>query len=98
MKDLVFFIYFILIFLAGYAISSYALVTTPHQVTWIPNDDGSPSRAYNLTLNGSNPWTWNLMRNVVDWGIWTVYGQVDIIGHNQVGPVSSISGEASQID
>ena len=98
MKDLVFFICFISIFIAGYSVSSYALISTPDQVTWIANDDGSPSRSYNLTMNETTYLTWNLLRNVVDWGVWKVYGQVEIIGHNQVGSVSSITGETSTID
>jgi hypothetical protein len=98
MKDLTFFICFILIFLAGYSISSYALITTEYQVTWIPNDDNSPSRTYSITDNGTGLWTWNLLRNVVDWGMWKVYGQVDLIGHSQVGNASDLTGETNQID
>jgi hypothetical protein len=93
MKDLAFFICFILIFLVGYSISSYALVTTAGQVNWIPNDDGSPSRTYNLTQNGTGLWTWVLIRNVIDWGMWKVFGQVELIDHNQIGAVSSITGK-----
>jgi hypothetical protein len=92
MKDLSFFIYFILLFLAGYSISSYALITTKEQVIWIPNDDNSPSRVYTLTRGGSGLWTWNLLRNVFDWGVWKIYGEVELLNYHQVGNASALTG------
>ncbi|CAF1465132.1 unnamed protein product, partial [Didymodactylos carnosus] len=80
MKDLVFFIYFILIFLFGYSISSYALITTREQVTWIANANGAPARNYTLTNDGTGLWYWEILRNVFDWGMWKVYGQVNLFG------------------
>jgi hypothetical protein len=68
------------------------LITTEYQVNWIPNDDGSLSRDFYLTQNGTGLWTWNLIRNVIDWGMWKVYGQIDLINHYQIGPVSNITG------
>jgi hypothetical protein len=98
MKDLTFFICFVLIFLAGYSISSYALITTRDQVMWIPNDDNSLSRVYSLITNGTGVWTWDLLRNVIDWGMWKIYGQIDLINHSQVGDPSFLTGETNQID
>jgi hypothetical protein len=98
MKDLTFFICFILIFLAGYSISSYALITTNNQVVWIPTDNNSPSRTYRLTKNGTGLWTWNLFRNIVDWGMWKIYGQIELINHNQVGHNSDLTGKINEID
>ena len=95
MKDLTFFVCFILIFLAGYSISSYALITTAAQVTWISNEDNSPSHTYNLTNDGTGLWDWNLFRNVIDWGMWKVYGQVELINHNQVGNTSVVTGKTN---
>ena len=93
MKDLTFFLYFILIFLAGYSISSYALITTNDQVFWIHTDKNRPSRSYTLSNNGTGLWTWHLLRNVVDWGMWKVYGEIELINHNQPGNFSAITGK-----
>jgi hypothetical protein len=98
MKDLTFFIYFILIFLAGYSISSYALLTTDNQVFWIPTDNNSPSRTYRLTKNETDFWSWNLLRNIVDWGMWKIYGQIELTHHNQVGNISDLTGKINEID
>jgi hypothetical protein len=93
MKDLVFFIFFILVFLLGYSISSYALITTKNQIIWISTNESLVSNTYNLTQNGSGLWTWSLVRDILDWGIWKVFGQVELIDHRQVGSTSSLTGE-----
>jgi len=92
MKDLVFFIFFILIFLLGYSISSYALIITKDQIIWFSTNESLPSNNYNLTQNGSGLWKWSLFRDVIDWGIWKIFGQVELIDHTQVGSKTSLTG------
>lgn len=84
MKDLLFFVCFILIFLIGYSVSSYSLVTTEQQVIWNDTLDNSQSTTYTLINNGSGLWNWTILRNVIDWGMWKVYGQVELLDHEQV--------------
>lgn len=84
MKDLWFFVCFILVFLIGYSIASYSLITTKQQVQWEETSDGSSSRIYVLAKDGSGLWNWTIIRNVIDWGMWKVYGQVELLDHSQV--------------
>ena len=76
-------------------ITTYALLITRNQVFWVPTNDGSSSRNYNLargTNNETSLWTWNILRNVLDWGVWGIYGQVDLIDHDQADG-STITGK-----
>ncbi|CAF4146733.1 unnamed protein product, partial [Rotaria sordida] len=84
MKDLQFFVCFILIFLIGYSVTSYSLLTTKQQVIWNETSDNNPSTTYELTQDGSGLWNWTIVRNVIDWGMWKVYGQVELLDHSQV--------------
>jgi len=79
MKDLLFFVYFILIFLFGFSITSWSLITTSSQVTWIYNNN---SQLINITLaeNNTNEISWKLLRDITNYGVWKVFGQVEIIG------------------
>ncbi len=79
MKDLLFFVYFILIFLFGFSITSWSLITTSSQVKWIYNDRGKLS---NITIVGkdTNILSWKLLRDITNYGVWKVFGQVEIIG------------------
>jgi hypothetical protein len=79
MKDLLFFVCFIFIFLLAFSITSWSLITTTTQVTWNYDDQGALS---NFTvLNGaSGLWSWQLLRNVTNYGVWKIFGQVDPIG------------------
>lgn len=78
MRDLLFFVCFILIFLLGFSIASWSLITTNDQVAWNYNPDGS---LYNVTVtgDGSGLWSWELLRDVTNYGIWKIFGQVDSI-------------------
>ncbi len=78
MKDLLFFVCFILIFLLGFSITSWALITTNDQVTW--DNDANATQKYYVTGGGSGLWSWSLLRNVTNYGIWKIFGQVDPIG------------------
>jgi len=78
LKDLVFFIYFIVIFLAGYSVTSYALILTKSQVIWKDSQNNPSTREFQVLNNGTNLWNWRILRDVIDWGMWKVYGQVDL--------------------
>ncbi|CAF0856494.1 unnamed protein product [Didymodactylos carnosus] len=57
-------------------ITAFSLITTDDQVTWIKTINGTYD--FQLKNNGSNLLTWQIVRNVIDWGIWKVYGEVDL--------------------
>ncbi|CAF4110060.1 unnamed protein product, partial [Rotaria sordida] len=78
MKDLIFFICFILIFLFAFSIASWALITTNSQVYWHYSSDGSLSNV-TVSKNGSGLWTWRIIRNVTNYGVWKIFGQVEPI-------------------
>ena len=82
MKDLIFFVCFILIFLFGFSITSWSLIITASQVEWVYDDQG---QLMNITLvgNETNTLTWKLVRDMTHYGVWKVFGQVDIIGRRQ---------------
>ncbi|CAF4094653.1 unnamed protein product, partial [Adineta steineri] len=84
MKDLSFFVCFISIFLIGYSVTSYSLITTEQQVNWYQTSGSSASTTYTLANDGSGLWNWTIIRNVIDWGMWKVYGQVELLDHQQV--------------
>jgi len=79
MKDLLFFVCFILIFLFGFSITSWALLTTPLQVQWIYNTRGD---LINITISDDHTdvWNWKLLRDITNYGVWKVFGQVDLVG------------------
>ncbi|CAF1523950.1 unnamed protein product [Adineta ricciae] len=70
------FVFFILILLLAFSVTSWSLLSTNTQVNWIYGDDGS---LFNVTVlnGGSGLWTWQLLRDVLNWGIWKVFGQID---------------------
>jgi hypothetical protein len=81
MKDLMFFVCFLLIFLLGFSIASWSLINTTNQVSWNYNADGS---LFNVTLEngGSGLWNWEIIRDVINYGVWKIFGQVDPISKN----------------
>ncbi|CAF1144352.1 unnamed protein product [Rotaria sordida] len=78
MKDLFFFVCFILIFLLAFSITSWSLITTDNQVSWYYSSNGSLS---NVTVanGGSDLWTWHILRHVANYGVWKIFGQVESI-------------------
>jgi len=84
MKDLVFFICFILIFLISYSITSYSLLTTNRQVLWNNKTDNRSSNFYEIYQDGVGLWNRSIIRNIIEWGIWKVYGQVELLDFSQV--------------
>ena len=79
MKDLLFFVCFILIFLFGFSITSWSLLIATAQVKWIYAPNGT---LLNITIsdNSTHGWSWELLRDVTNYGIWKVFGQVDLVG------------------
>jgi hypothetical protein len=72
-----------MIFLYGFSIASWSLINTTDQVTWNYNSDGS---LFNVSTGdgGSGLWTWQLLRDVTNYGVWKVFGQVDPIGEKEL--------------
>jgi hypothetical protein len=79
MKDLLFFVCFILIFLFGFSITSWSLLIATAQVKWIYSPTGD---LVNITIsdNSTHGWSWGLLRDVTNYGVWKVFGQVDLVG------------------
>jgi hypothetical protein len=97
MKDLVFFICFILVFLIGYSVTSYALITTDEQVFWQGNASESFRHEFTLLNNGTSLWDWELMRNLVQWGMWKVYGEVELEADHHYGDKTRIMSKYTLI-
>ena len=79
MKDLFFFVCFILIFLFGFSITSWSLIITSSQVKWIYDEDGTLVNT-TISQDAALQWSWKLLRDVTNYGIWKVFGQVETIG------------------
>jgi hypothetical protein len=79
MKDLFFFICFILIFLCSFSITSWSLITSESQIKWNYGKDG---QLHNVTVTfaGHNSSAWQIFRDITHYGVWKVFGQVDPIG------------------
>jgi hypothetical protein len=79
MKDLLFFVCFILIFLFGFSITSWSLIIASSQITWVYNDKG---KLLNVTIvgNDTSRISWKLLRDITNYGVWKVFGQVEIVG------------------
>jgi hypothetical protein len=77
MKDafLIFFC-FILIILSGFSVASWSLLTTKQQVIWPNTTNGSFSNTTVVVEAGDGFWNWQLFRDVLNWGVWKVFGQV----------------------
>jgi hypothetical protein len=76
MKDaLLIFLCFILIFLFGFSIASWSLLPITKQDALLNETNGSLS---NVTVAGESGRLWNqqLLRDIINWGIWKVFGQV----------------------
>ncbi|CAF1186544.1 unnamed protein product [Rotaria sp. Silwood1] len=78
MKDLLFFLYFILIFLVAYSVTSYALIVANYQISWKDANNKPSSRQFQALNNGTGLWNWEILRDIIDWGMWKIYGQIDL--------------------
>ncbi|CAF1027358.1 unnamed protein product [Adineta ricciae] len=78
MKDLFFFVCFILIFLCAFSITSWSLITSASHIQWTYGDNG---QLHNVTLaiDHQHSWSWKLLRDIANYGVWKVFGQVDPI-------------------
>ena len=77
MKDaLLIFLCFILILLFGFSIASWSLLTTTQQVVWINLTNGTSVNKFAITEGSGDLRSWQLLRDVLNWGIWKVFGQV----------------------
>jgi hypothetical protein len=93
MKDLLFFIYFILIFLVAYSITSYALIISKHQVSW---ENESSSREFKALNNGTGLWNWKILRDVLNWGLWKIFGQIDLDASYHFDDERKVTGKNEQ--
>ena len=81
MKELFFFFFFFLINIFAFSIAAKALDDTKKQVTWYRGDDG---RVLNATVindgngDGYDIIEWIVVKNLFNWGIWKLIGQVDL--------------------
>lgn len=66
------FLFFILIFLFAYTITSYALISTSSFVQW------SDSTSFTTTQNGPNSTAIETLRNIIEWGTWRIFGSVSL--------------------
>ena len=92
MKDLLFFIYFLLIFLVAYSVTSYALIITKYQVIWEDNKSKSLSREFKIINNGTDLWNWETLRDIINWGLWKIFGQVDLEAYYHVDNERRVTG------
>ncbi|CAF3856239.1 unnamed protein product [Adineta steineri] len=77
MKDaLLIFFCFILVILFGFSVASWSLLTTKHQVIWPNTTNESFSSTTVKVENDDERWSWQLFRDVFNWGLWKVFGQV----------------------
>ncbi|CAF4968231.1 unnamed protein product, partial [Rotaria sp. Silwood1] len=69
--------------LFGFSVAALSLLQTNLQVQWFYNSNGS---LHNVTIaeERSSVWDWQLFRDVITWGIWKVFGQIDEYNNNSV--------------
>ncbi|CAF0907308.1 unnamed protein product [Didymodactylos carnosus] len=71
-------------------------MTTSSQVIWKENADGSRATIYSVSQDGTGLWRWELMRSVIDWGIWKVFGQVNLLGITEADNTTIAGGSLLQ--
>ncbi|CAF2170894.1 unnamed protein product [Rotaria magnacalcarata] len=69
------FVCFILVFLFAFSIASWSLLNTNNQITWLYTVNGSFIDA-TVSSEDGKWWNWHLLRDLLNWGIWKVFGQV----------------------
>ncbi|CAF3631948.1 unnamed protein product [Adineta steineri] len=78
MKDLMSFLFFILIFLSAYAITTYSLITTSSFVIW------TNSTYFTTVQNGGNLTNIEILRNIIEWGTWKIFGSTSLTTSDSV--------------
>jgi hypothetical protein len=51
---------------------------TNHQVFWKNTKNKSSSREFKILNNGTGLWNWRILTDIIDWGTWKIFGQVDL--------------------
>ena len=72
MIDLTSFLFFLLIFLLAYAITTYSLITTTSFVSW------KNSTYFETVQDGGNTTTLGILRNIIEWGTWKIFGSTNL--------------------
>ncbi|CAF0751879.1 unnamed protein product [Adineta ricciae] len=72
MKDLMSFLFFILIFLCAYAITTYSLISTSSFVIW------SNATHFTTIQDGGNQTNFDILRNIIEWGTWKIFGSTSL--------------------
>lgn len=68
-----------MIFVCGFSVTSWSLISAPTQFEWVYNNAGD---LVNITihLSANQSQSWHILREITNYGIWKVFGQVDPIG------------------
>ena len=72
MRDLVLFLFFILIFLCAYSITTYSLISTSSLVIW------SNDTHFFTVQDGGNLTNLEIFRNIIEWGTWKIFGSTSL--------------------
>ena len=72
MKDLLLFLFFILIFLCAYTITTYSLISTSSFVFW------SNTTHFTTIQHGGNLTNLEIFRSIVEWGTWKIFGSTSL--------------------
>jgi hypothetical protein len=72
MKDLILFLFFILIFLSAYTITTYSLISTSSFVIW------TNSTHFTTVQNGGNLTSIDILRQILEWGTWKIFGSTSL--------------------
>ncbi len=78
MKDLMSFLFFILIFLFAYTITTYSLISTSSFVHW------SNSTYFTTIQNGGNLTNFEILRSIIEWGTWKIFGSTSLTTSDSV--------------
>ena len=56
---------------------------TSSQVTWVYNDKGN---LINITIvdDDTRKISWKLLRDITNYGVWKVFGQVELVGKKKI--------------
>lgn len=72
MKDLMLFLFFILIFLTAYTVTTYSLISTSTYVIW------SNSTYFTTIQHAGNITGIETFRTILEWGIWRIFGSTSL--------------------
>jgi hypothetical protein len=78
MKDLMSFLFFIVIFLFAYSITTYSLISTPAYVKWLDTTN------YTTNQDGGNLTNIEILRNIIEWGTFKIFGSTSLITSDSV--------------